>query len=552
MARGVKSFFDGFNQGYETVGGLIRDFQSDKIARENPEDVTTYTPDQVKSMESIANTVDEQGNKVYEFVPQEGTANYGLRVRQPDGSYQPVEGAGMAPTARTRFLGKDYDPAELTPQKIDRLRYGALADVEARFDPAKSLRMRREVGQMEREDEQYARTKTISEREDAAYARQEERRAGIQQFMNNRLTQPDGTMRAPTPEDFTAAQQFQTVQLFKSGDVEQAAALMEKTMAYMNNQIQYQSNERKAALGPASAAAANGDFGPLMQFYNKFVPDGAKVTDIKMGPKGEIVVYREGADGQPLATQTIKGGMEELLAGARELVDPGALAKYSMDSFTRQMAIRKANNDDAQVGIARQRLKIEEGKADREKRDPKMVMDDKGQIAILDQNNLKYDDNGIAKLPPGYKPLPTQASPLQRIQARKLLVDSGKYSDPQIEIMLDEQFGPAGGVAAPGQGGADADLVATNKQRGGGQGGTPGGITRVTPGDVSPQRAAQVRQQIAALDQQIAQAEAQAQAAARSGDRNSIVQYGDRVNSLRAQRSALTEGWTQPAMGMLR
>lgn len=462
MARGVQNFFEGFNKGYETVGRIARDYQSREVASATPEETTAYTPDQVQSMESIANTVDEQGNRVYEFVPQEGTANYGLRVRQPDGSYQPVEGAGMAPQSRKRFLGKDYDPAELTPEKVDRLRYGALADVEARFDPAKGLRMRREVGQMEREDKLQARQDQQWAREDKAFATAEAQKEGLQQFMNSRLTQPDGTKRPPTAEDFAAATQFQTAQLYDAGDYEGVSKALERNMAYMNNQIQFQKAERESAIGPATAAAAQGDFGPLVNFYNKFVPDGGKVTDIRMGEKGEITVMRQSVDGKPMPSQTIKGGVRELIAGAEQLVNPGALAKFSMDSFTQMLALRKDARDEQRLGIDRRVADAQVARATNERRDPIMLMDAQGKPVILDRSRLPYDDKGVARLPAGLRMPPKEMTPAQEATALKALVDAG-MSIPQARIALDDMRG----VTRPGDAGAgDEGLARLNQERG--------------------------------------------------------------------------------------
>ena len=47
--------------------------------------------------------------------------------------------------------------------------------------------------------------------------------------------------------------------------------------------------------------------------------------------------------------------------------------------------------------------------------------------------------------------------------------------------------------------------------------------------------------ELSAINEAVAQAEAQAQAAARSGDRNAIIQYGNRLNDLRAQQQRLQQ-----------
>jgi hypothetical protein len=68
------------------------------------------------------------------------------------------------------------------------------------------------------------------------------------------------------------------------------------------------------------------------------------------------------------------------------------------------------------------------------------------------------------------------------------------------------------------------------------------------PSDLSTVDIQRIRDDAAALDAAIAQAQAQASAVVRSGDTAAIKLYGDRLNTLRAQRQALTSGLTGPAI----
>jgi hypothetical protein len=61
----------------------------------------------------------------------------------------------------------------------------------------------------------------------------------------------------------------------------------------------------------------------------------------------------------------------------------------------------------------------------------------------------------------------------------------------------------------------------------------------------SPEWFAKAQQELQTVNAAVAQAEAQAQAAARSGDRSAIIQYGNRLNELRARQSQL-QGALQP------
>jgi len=76
-------------------------------------------------------------------------------------------------------------------------------------------------------------------------------------------------------------------------------------------------------------------------------------------------------------------------------------------------------------------------------------------------------------------------------------------------------------------------------------------IPTVGPDNVSTNALADVRQKRAALDVAIRQAEQQAQGAAASQDSAAIIRYGNALNALRAQKEALTQGWTPAAMSLL-
>lgn len=119
--RGIGAFFDGFNQGYDSTGRVLRDVRLQRIANEKPEDI--YQPDQ---------------------------SNVGP---MPDGgALSQVQAAG--PDVRTsgvRFLGQTYDQG-LTESQLANARMRAMADVVARNDPITGMRMRQQLAQGERDD----------------------------------------------------------------------------------------------------------------------------------------------------------------------------------------------------------------------------------------------------------------------------------------------------------------------------------------------------------------------------------------------------------------
>jgi hypothetical protein len=92
--------------------------------------------------------------------------NYGAPVasglaQQAPGTQANFSSAQQSITPRAAFLGQQYDPSALTPEKMNSLRYGAMADVIGGRDPAGALRMRSEIRQNELRDEEAGRQREL-------------------------------------------------------------------------------------------------------------------------------------------------------------------------------------------------------------------------------------------------------------------------------------------------------------------------------------------------------------------------------------------------------
>lgn len=124
----------------------------------------------------------------------------------------------------------------------------------------------------------------------------------------------------------------------------------------------------------------------------------------------------------------------------------------------------------------------------------------------------------------------------------KNFTDAG-FSQTDALIRADQLYG-----RAPADVNVDAGLQKANAEK---AAKTPTATTRKGPSDLSTVAIEKIRTDAAALDATIAQTQAQASAAVRSNDVNSIKLYGDRLNALRAQRAALTEGLTAAAVQTL-
>ena len=154
MARGIGDFFQGFNQGYDTIGRVVQDAALNRVADARPEVSQGYTGADGDQLAAMANARDANGNPYYTLEPAEGG---GYRVKnnfQVDGA--PAADTVMAPRRVTDFLGQRYD-GELSEAQMANARMRAMADVVARNDPVAGLRLRQQAMQGERDDQRFSR-----------------------------------------------------------------------------------------------------------------------------------------------------------------------------------------------------------------------------------------------------------------------------------------------------------------------------------------------------------------------------------------------------------
>jgi hypothetical protein len=160
-------------------------------------------------------------------------------------------------------------------------------------------------------------------------------------WLTKRLTNEDGTLRPATMDDSIAAIQHRASGLQRAGLAEQATNALSQYTAIAARQIEMQTAERTQALGAVAAAAAQGDLGPVAAFYDKYIPDGAKVTNVKRDPKtGKVTIERVALDGEKLPPTTI-GSTNELIAGLNSFRNPMSLYEFSVGEFDRNLKARQ-------------------------------------------------------------------------------------------------------------------------------------------------------------------------------------------------------------------
>lgn len=326
----VLAGLNAFKSTYGMTRGVLQDMDMREIAEAKESDNSQFTEDQGKQLEDAANggaevTFDE-GKRAYVITPQDGSAP------------QTVE---MAKNGVT-FLGKDYD-AQLSESQRDMARMQAMAGVYAKYgDPMKAMEMKAKAQQGDLTDLQIKSATRQNAREDKADADAaaiEEIDRDVADWSMKRLVNPDGTQREMTTEDQMAAGQYRVSKLVAAGRLKDANAMFKDNLALTLNKIQVETAERNQATGEVVAGIAAGNYQPAISFYDKFIPDGAKVVSMADTKDGKIRIERETLDGRRLPPD-IKS-REELAAGIQALTDPKALANFSMNEFTRALHLRQ-------------------------------------------------------------------------------------------------------------------------------------------------------------------------------------------------------------------
>ena len=275
------------------------------------------------------------------------------------GPAQPKQIATAAPM--TELLG-NRTPGTMTPDQVSSAKFKAMADVVGKSDPIQGMRLQREVNQGERDDKRWMREDSAATKADADKAFAEKLDGQVGDWFKERLKNPDGTERAPTVDDHLAASQYRAAQLTSAGKIDQAGQVLKDYAAQSLVKIQLQGAQRKEALGRTASALAAGDLEAVKEFYNEFVPDGARVTDVKRGAGGEVVIQRQSLDGRALAPYTMKD-TGQLLSALNSFNDPMALYSWSQNEFKNNLDARKTAVSERQADIAERRLGALEARA---------------------------------------------------------------------------------------------------------------------------------------------------------------------------------------------
>lgn len=354
-------FIKSFNAAYDTVNKVGQDYEMSKVASAKADNSEGFTPEQGEQIQAAA----ESGQNHIGY--DEGAKAYVATPKLEGDQMGPAVPKVFAQRGVTDFMGKRTKA--LNEDQVDSARMSAMAGVMSKYDPVAGMKMRREAKRDEREDMRFGWEKDRNEREiKQANEKDAEKEFGKQldgqvgEWFKGRLKNPDGTERPPTVDDHLAASQYRAAQLMGAGKIDQAGQVLKDYAAQSLVKIQLQGAQRKEALGRTASALATGDLDAVKDFYNEFVPDGARVTDVKRGAGGELVIQRESLDGRSLAPYTMKD-TGQLLSALNSFNDPMALYSWSQNEFKNNLDARKTVVSERQADIAERRLGALEARA---------------------------------------------------------------------------------------------------------------------------------------------------------------------------------------------
>jgi hypothetical protein len=268
----------------------------------------------------------------------------------------------------TDFMGKRTAGA-MTDDQVSSKRATAMADVIGKYDPREGMRMKAEAKRGERDDQRFALEKAQGERAERT-ATEAEAEKNLMKTMEAQegeafkasLKNPDGSVRPATPDDYMASSQRRIAALTEAGKPEKALEIFKDYQAQAFSTIKLQEAQRDQALGKVGAALASGDLNAVKDFYNKFIPDGAKVTNVVRGADGQITISRVGLDGSAMP-DTVMKDVGQLASGLAAFKDPMAVYTWSQNEFKNNLDLRKANNEDRRLNVTERRLNMAELRA---------------------------------------------------------------------------------------------------------------------------------------------------------------------------------------------
>jgi hypothetical protein len=305
-----------------------------------------------------------------------------------------------APDYSVGSRGQNFGSLQEAQQAAAPLRTAGLADVYRRHG---------EIGEAEnlgaRAQQQQLAGLQINEatRKDVLAKQTDALNKDYGEWMSKRLVGEDGSYRAPTFDDNIAGAQYRASQFIKAGLPDQAIAQQKDFTQAATAQIQLQDHVRRQAVDATVSRVAAGDLEAAKEFYHKFVPDGANVTNVVKNKDGTISVERETLAGQKLPP-TVLPSAKSLMQSIVGMSDGKAVLAYAQQEFDNNVKLqtleihkKTANATEAhynrpQVGALQ------------------TFVDSKGEAVVVDVTALPKKE-GVIQLPKGLKPRTAKTEP---------------------------------------------------------------------------------------------------------------------------------------------
>ena len=343
---GIAEFFDGFNQGYTTVGRVLQDRELRRIATEAPIESQGYTEDQGNQLRAAA----DRGDKIDIRYKDDGQGNqvFDRYVVMPGGAEGQAGTSGPLEVAMqkvTDFMG-ERRAGRMTEAQLDRARTMAQAGVLSRFgNPLEAQRLRQQVGQSEQLERQGVLTDLQigrAQREEETQAKLGEVNDAVAAYMRNRIRLgEDGQPMPLTDDDFVMAGKQRVFELANRGLFDQALAAARESMEHATRKIQAETAERQVAVRDAVARIAQGDFAAAMAAFNRFVPDGNIIQNVTQNRDGSFTLERiSGVDGAKLPPGKVES-LDRLVAAVQSIADPNALVQQVERTFRNDVETRR-------------------------------------------------------------------------------------------------------------------------------------------------------------------------------------------------------------------
>lgn len=564
----MADFFKGLSGGFQT-GLQISEALRAKQERERLREAMGLTPQEMQQRQA---TPEELGRAQAETqgIAAQDAAMFGLS-QQDQGMYapqMPVEGQRIGAT-QYGLGGQTYNRMP-TQQEIETARYGAAANVIAERDPVAAMRMRREM-----EEQAYQAQRRPLELAGL------ERQAKLGDLQVTEAERAAAT--AKRMESFNAWRSQNPQAGFSeiNAEVQRLGMGVDEQFKVASSLTGIGEQEFKASQQRIQKLVKNQGLDGLLKAHKESNDlDPGSHFEVIRGKGGSVSLNRvDTATGQVIQPNVFSGSEAETTAYLNKAaMDPATIIDYTMNLEKNKSALAaqaaQIRASDATVGLRTQQQQLlnnqaagnAEAQQIRARYDaltsdeqigpagqglvrqfnmanakagmaiplgtaPKAATGPARELSDLDKENLRYyrdwvKDPKNAKLPQGQK-------------------DAYAAELGVTEFIKRGGAGPSSGLgadvyAAPQQG------VNTTRPAAPAPAARPAAMRG--PSDLSTVDIQRIRNDAAALDAAIAQAQAQASAVVRSGDTTAIKLYGDRLNTLRAQRQALTSGLTGPAI----